>query len=35
MLREDRITGHLDKKRALKNAPDKDNDYIRVPKIKD
>jgi aspartyl-tRNA(Asn)/glutamyl-tRNA(Gln) amidotransferase subunit C len=35
MLREDKVTGHLDREKALKNAPDKDSKYIRVPKIKD
>lgn len=35
MLREDKVTGHLDRDRALKNAPDKNSQYIKVPKIKD
>ena len=35
MLRDDEVTGHLDRERALKNAPDKNNQYIKVPKIKD
>lgn len=35
MLREDKVTGHLDQEDALKNAPDKSGGYIKVPKIKD
>jgi aspartyl-tRNA(Asn)/glutamyl-tRNA(Gln) amidotransferase subunit C len=35
VMREDIVTGHLDRKKALINAPDKDENYIRVPKIKD
>ena len=35
MLREDKVTGHLDRDRALKNAPDKNSQYIKVPKIKE
>ena len=35
MLRDDKVTGHLDRDRALKNAPDKNGQYIKVPKIKD
>jgi len=34
-LREDKTSGHLDHERALKNAPDKDKDFFKVPKIKD
>lgn len=32
-LREDRLGAHLDHNDALKNAPKKDADYIRVPKV--
>jgi len=32
-LREDEITPHLPHDQALKNAPKKDNDYFRVPKV--
>jgi aspartyl-tRNA(Asn)/glutamyl-tRNA(Gln) amidotransferase subunit C len=35
VLREDKISGQLDHEKALKNAPDKDKNYIKVPKIKD
>lgn len=35
MLRNDEVTGHLDREAALKNAPDKSGGYIKVPKIKD
>ncbi len=34
-LREDEINPHLSHERALKNAPDKDSDYFRVPKVLD
>jgi aspartyl-tRNA(Asn)/glutamyl-tRNA(Gln) amidotransferase subunit C len=33
MLREDAVGEHLDHGRALKNAPKKDEDYFRVPKV--
>jgi aspartyl-tRNA(Asn)/glutamyl-tRNA(Gln) amidotransferase subunit C len=33
MFRDDEVGEHLDHERALKNAPDKDNDYFRVPKV--
>jgi aspartyl-tRNA(Asn)/glutamyl-tRNA(Gln) amidotransferase subunit C len=32
-LREDIVKPSLDKKTALKNAPDADSDYFRVPKV--
>jgi aspartyl-tRNA(Asn)/glutamyl-tRNA(Gln) amidotransferase subunit C len=32
-LREDEVTPHLSHERALKNAPGKDSDYFRVPKV--
>lgn len=32
-LREDVVKPPLDKKTALKNAPDADSDYFRVPKV--
>lgn len=32
-LREDRVEEHFDRKLALKNAPDKDSDYFKVPKF--
>jgi aspartyl-tRNA(Asn)/glutamyl-tRNA(Gln) amidotransferase subunit C len=35
VLREDKIAGQLDHAKALMNAPDKDKNYIKVPKIKD
>lgn len=33
MLREDVVKPHLSHEDALKNAPKKDSDYIRVPKV--
>jgi aspartyl-tRNA(Asn)/glutamyl-tRNA(Gln) amidotransferase subunit C len=33
MLRDDAVGEHLDHERALKNAPKKDDDYFRVPKV--
>ena len=33
VLREDEVTSHLSHDRALKNAPKKDDDYFRVPKV--
>lgn len=33
VLRVDAVTGEVSQKRALKNAPGKDTDYIRVPKV--
>ncbi len=32
-LREDEVMPHLDHEEALKNAPKKDSDYFRVPKV--
>ena len=33
VLREDEAKEHLSLERALKNAPKKDSDYFRVPKV--
>jgi aspartyl-tRNA(Asn)/glutamyl-tRNA(Gln) amidotransferase subunit C len=33
VLREDEVKDHLDHDRALRNAPKKDDDYFRVPKV--
>ena len=35
VLREDEVKEHLSHERALKNAPKKDSDYFRVPKVLD
>ena len=32
-LREDEVKPHLEHQRALKNAPKKDSQYFRVPKV--
>lgn len=32
-LREDEVKEHMSHERALKNAPKKDSDYFRVPKV--
>ena len=32
-LREDKVGEHLSKEKALKNAPDKDSDYFKVPTV--
>lgn len=32
-LREDEVKSHLSHEDALKNAPKKDSDYFRVPKV--
>jgi aspartyl-tRNA(Asn)/glutamyl-tRNA(Gln) amidotransferase subunit C len=32
-LREDKVKSHLNHEHALKNAPKKDADYFRVPKV--
>lgn len=32
-LREDEVKEHLSHERALRNAPKKDSDYFRVPKV--
>lgn len=33
VLRKDEVKGHLTKQEALQNAPAKDSDYFRVPKV--
>ena len=33
VLREDVVAPHLSHDNALKNAPDRDEDYFRVPKV--
>ena len=33
VLRDDNIGEHVEKKEALKNAPEKDSDYFKVPKV--
>ena len=33
VLREDQVSNELDHERALKNAPNKDSNYFRVPKV--
>lgn len=33
VLREDKVGNQVSQKAALKNAPAKDSDYIRVPKV--
>ncbi len=33
VLREDEVKNHLNHERALKNAPQKDADFFRVPKV--
>lgn len=33
VLRMDEVAGEVDQETALKNAPSKDTDYIRVPKV--
>ena len=32
-MREDKVKEHLSHERALRNAPSKDADYFRVPKV--
>lgn len=32
-MREDKVLAPLDHEKGLKNAPQKDNDYFRVPKV--
>lgn len=34
-LREDKVNNDISKEDALKNAPSKDSDYFRVPKVID
>lgn len=33
VLRKDKVHAHISHERALKNAPKKDSDYFRVPKV--
>lgn len=33
VMREDKVENQLDHDRGLKNAPKKDDDYFRVPKV--
>lgn len=33
IFREDKVEQYITKEDALKNAPDKDSDYIKVPKV--
>ena len=33
IMREDRVGAHLDHEKGLKNAPQRDSDYFRVPKV--
>lgn len=33
VLREDKVSGQLSKEQALKNAPKRDSDYFKVPKV--
>jgi aspartyl-tRNA(Asn)/glutamyl-tRNA(Gln) amidotransferase subunit C len=33
VLREDKVGQHLSHEKGLKNAPQKDSDYFRVPKV--
>lgn len=33
IFREDKVIAYTSKEEALKNAPDKDSDYIKVPKV--
>ena len=33
VLREDKVGVHLSHEKGLKNAPQKDSDYFRVPKV--
>lgn len=33
VLREDEVGAHSSKTNALKNAPEKDSDYFKVPKV--
>jgi aspartyl-tRNA(Asn)/glutamyl-tRNA(Gln) amidotransferase subunit C len=34
-LREDKVHNHLDREKGLLNAPDRDEKFFRVPKVKD
>lgn len=33
VMREDKVGDHLDHEQGLKNAPQRDSDYFRVPKV--
>ncbi len=33
VLREDKVKGMVSQKKALQNAPKRDTDYIRIPKV--
>ncbi len=33
VLRKDQVTNQVDRKEALKNAPDQDGNFFRVPKV--
>lgn len=33
VMREDKIGTHLDREAGLKNAPNRDSEYFRVPKV--
>lgn len=33
VLRFDEVKGHVTQEEALRNAPDKDSDYFKVPKV--
>jgi aspartyl-tRNA(Asn)/glutamyl-tRNA(Gln) amidotransferase subunit C len=33
VMREDKVGEHLDHEKGLKNAPQRDSDYFRVPKV--
>ncbi len=33
VMREDKVGSHLDHEAGLKNAPKRDSDYFRVPKV--
>jgi aspartyl-tRNA(Asn)/glutamyl-tRNA(Gln) amidotransferase subunit C len=35
VMREDKVGAHLDHEDGLKNAPKRDSDYFRVPKVLD
>lgn len=32
-FREDQVSGHISREQALKNAPQHDSEYFRVPKV--
>ena len=33
IMRDDKVGAHLDHEKGLKNAPQRDSDYFRVPKV--